>query len=202
MAITKLANSDLITFTDSTDSVRLPFGTTAQRPSSPTNGEMRYNTTDNKVEYYDGAAWIQLDSGPYPFAAYYLVGGGAGGFGGYAATGGAGGGIRSSFAGSSSGGPDGVVESMLAFTSGTTYTITVGAGGTRLGSGSYPTWAGAGGVTSLSGSDITTVTTTASDSRSGGDSRDEGYVAGAGNGSYGGGGGGGAGEAGFPYGAI
>ena len=52
MAITKLAVSDLITFTESTDSVRLPFGTTAQRPSSPTNGEMRYNTDDNKVEYY------------------------------------------------------------------------------------------------------------------------------------------------------
>lgn len=198
MAITKLASSDLITFTDSTDSIRLPFGTTAQRPSSPTNGEMRYNTDDNKVEYYDGASWLQLSSGPYPFAAYYLVGGGAGGFGGYAATGGAGGGIRSSFAGSSSGGPDGVVESMIAFTSGVTYTITVGAGGTRLGSGSYPVWAGTGGVTSLSGSDISTITTTGSDSRSGGASRDEGYVAGAGSGSYGGGGGGGAGEVGYP----
>lgn len=196
MAITKLSLSTLIDFTDSTDSVRLPVGTTAQRPVSASNGEMRYNTDTNKVEFYDGGQWVEIVSGPYPFVAYYLVGGGAGGFGGYAATGGAGGGIRSSFAGSSSGGPDGVVESMLAFSSGTTYTITVGAGGARLGNGSYPAWAGTGGVTSISGSDITTVTTTGSDSNSGGASRDEGYVAGVGSGSFGGAGGGGAGQVG------
>jgi hypothetical protein len=104
--------------------------------------------------------------------AYLLVGGGAGGFSGYAATGGAGGGVRSSYSTEASGGPNGVVEDMLSFSSGTTYTITVGAGGARLGNTVAPTWAGTGGVSSISGSDITTVTTTGSTSDSGGSSRD------------------------------
>lgn len=133
--------------------------------------------------------------------AYLLVGGGAAGFDGYRASGGAGGGVRSSYDTEASGGPDGVVEEMLSFSSGTTYTITVGAGGARLGSGAYPTWAGTGGVSSISGSDITTITTTGSNHNSGGTSRDEGYLGGGGN-TYGGGGGGGAGEAGSASGAY
>ena len=36
----------------------LPVG----RPSTPTNGEFRYNTTTKKVEYYDGANWFALNS--------------------------------------------------------------------------------------------------------------------------------------------
>ena len=33
----------------STDSIDIPVGTTAQRPSSPTSGNMRYNTTTNTL---------------------------------------------------------------------------------------------------------------------------------------------------------
>ena len=36
-------------------SVVIPTGTTAQRPSSPVNGMMRYNTTLNVVEIYNSA---------------------------------------------------------------------------------------------------------------------------------------------------
>ena len=61
MATTNISSSDFLAFNDNTGAVQLPSGTTAQRPSSPSNGEMRYNTTDNKVEYYDGANWIQLN---------------------------------------------------------------------------------------------------------------------------------------------
>ncbi len=35
----------------------LPVGTTAQRPSSPSAGFLRYNTTLNTLEVYDGAVW-------------------------------------------------------------------------------------------------------------------------------------------------
>jgi hypothetical protein len=41
-----------------TGSVKIPSGTTAQRPSSPTAGMVRYNTTEDYVEYYNGNAWL------------------------------------------------------------------------------------------------------------------------------------------------
>ena len=45
-----------------TDGVVLPKGTTATRPGSAVDGEFRYNTTTNKVEYYDGSTWFTLDT--------------------------------------------------------------------------------------------------------------------------------------------
>ena len=42
---------------DSDNSVLVPKGTTAQRPASPVNGHMRYNTTDNRFEIYEDGAW-------------------------------------------------------------------------------------------------------------------------------------------------
>jgi hypothetical protein len=41
-----------------TGSLKVPSGTTAQRPSSPTAGMIRYNTTEDYVEYYNGDAWL------------------------------------------------------------------------------------------------------------------------------------------------
>jgi hypothetical protein len=41
--------------------VQLPRGTTAQRPSSPADGYVRFNTDTNTVEYYRGAAWRRID---------------------------------------------------------------------------------------------------------------------------------------------
>lgn len=40
------------------DKVILPSGTTANRPASPSNGLMRYNTTLNAVEMYSSQGWI------------------------------------------------------------------------------------------------------------------------------------------------
>jgi hypothetical protein len=40
--------------------VRLPVGTTAQRPS-PLTGMMRFNSNTLKVEYYNGTAWANLE---------------------------------------------------------------------------------------------------------------------------------------------
>jgi len=37
--------------------LRLPVGTTAQRPSSPTAGMARYNTDYGAIEYYNGTTW-------------------------------------------------------------------------------------------------------------------------------------------------
>ena len=41
----------------------IPKGTTAQRPVSPVNGEIRYNTTTNQFEGYQGGEWGQLGGG-------------------------------------------------------------------------------------------------------------------------------------------
>lgn len=46
-----------------TNNLTLPVGTTAQRPVSPTNGMIRYNTdisTDGQVEIYQGSKWRSL----------------------------------------------------------------------------------------------------------------------------------------------
>ena len=37
---------------NSTGSIQLPAGSTAQRPGSPTNGDIRYNSSDHEVEAY------------------------------------------------------------------------------------------------------------------------------------------------------
>ena len=46
-----------------TDALRLPSGTTGQRPGSPANGDIRYNTTTATIEGYAGGAFKNLASG-------------------------------------------------------------------------------------------------------------------------------------------
>ena len=52
--------SDL-TVIDSTGNLRLPVGTTAQRSALPQAGQIRFNTTLNRYEGYDGTYWIKLN---------------------------------------------------------------------------------------------------------------------------------------------
>jgi len=67
MATTKINTPELFELESSTSGVRLPSGTTAQRPSTNLNaGDFRFNTDDNKVEYYDGSNWFQIDDEALP----------------------------------------------------------------------------------------------------------------------------------------
>ena len=133
-----------------TDAIKIPVGTTAQRPASPANGMVRYNTTESEYEIYKSNAWFILDSTGYTYSADFLViAGGGGGSGTSLAGGGGAGGYRTS-AGTSGGGAS--AESSLTFIGGTTYTITVGAGGSGGATGSN------GGDSSISGSGLTTIT--------------------------------------------
>ena len=43
-----------------TEGVQVPQGTTAQRAGTPTNGEIRYNSTVGKIEAYQNAIWSNL----------------------------------------------------------------------------------------------------------------------------------------------
>ena len=48
--------------TDSSQTITFSGTLSGGRPSNPVDGEFRYNTTDKKVEYYDGSNWYQLSS--------------------------------------------------------------------------------------------------------------------------------------------
>ena len=45
-----------------TGSIITPSGTTAQRPASPVNGMIRYNTTENVTEEYRNGNWVSLSN--------------------------------------------------------------------------------------------------------------------------------------------
>ena len=47
----------------STGFILIPAGTTAQRPVSPSNGYVRYNSTLNQFEGYAGGAWGSIGGG-------------------------------------------------------------------------------------------------------------------------------------------
>tara|TARA_R110000868_G_scaffold139909_4_gene355092 strand:- start:215 stop:634 length:420 start_codon:yes stop_codon:yes gene_type:complete len=44
----------------STGAIRVPVGSSADRPTAPINGQLRYNTTDNVMEMYVNGAWAIL----------------------------------------------------------------------------------------------------------------------------------------------
>ena len=48
---------------NSTGSIQLPSGSTAQRPGSATNGDLRYNSTEHEVEAYKNGSWSDVGSG-------------------------------------------------------------------------------------------------------------------------------------------
>ena len=72
MATTKITSPDLFNLESLDSALQLPSGTTAERPSSATSGEWRFNTDTSKIEFYDGSAWYALE----PASG----GGGGGGF--------------------------------------------------------------------------------------------------------------------------
>jgi len=52
------AASGVLSYADSsTGGLFLPTGTTAQRPASPSTGQIRFNTTTGSVETYNGSSW-------------------------------------------------------------------------------------------------------------------------------------------------
>jgi hypothetical protein len=49
------------TIINDTGYIKLPNGTSTQRPSSPLPGYLRYNTTEDKIEIYNGTSWNTLN---------------------------------------------------------------------------------------------------------------------------------------------
>jgi hypothetical protein len=124
-----------------TGHITMPSGTTAERPSSPVNGMVRYNTSFNRYEIYQASAWkfIAVNSPPLPpfnpgqqaftsagtfswtapagvdLVSVVAVGAGGGGQDGWANPGGSGGGLA--------------WRNNIAVEPGVTYTVQVGSGG-------------------------------------------------------------------------
>ena len=145
-----------------TAAIRIPVGTTAQRPAG-TDGMMRFNSESASVEVYFNNKWFRLaptcsatggtvsvingvcihtftGSGTFTATAdgaveYLVVAGGAGGALLRTGGGGGAGGYRSSVVGESSGG-GASAESPLTLTAGTAYSVIVGAGGSAGANGS------------------------------------------------------------------
>lgn len=119
------------TLINDTGYLGLPSGTTAQRPSSPATGYMRWNTTESHAEVYNGTDWAPIGTAAaaVPLTVDYLVvaGGGSGSLQGA----GGGGGLRTSYTlptGNTGGGL--TAESSLALATTTNYIVSVGPGGT------------------------------------------------------------------------
>jgi len=151
-----VANSDFEIRTSG--SMTVPKGTTSDRPSGTTSGRLRFNTTTTKPEIHDGNSWKILGYGAYTADWLVVAGGGSGGdctsparHGG----GGGAGGLRTSYGSTSGGGSS--AELAMSITSGTVYTITVGAGGASIGS-SHDTAGNNGANSSISGAGMTTIT--------------------------------------------
>ena len=45
---------------DTTTALQIAVGTTAQRPVSPSTGDLRFNSTNTSVEVYDGSTWVNV----------------------------------------------------------------------------------------------------------------------------------------------
>jgi hypothetical protein len=144
-----------------TGALQLPTGTTAQRPTGAA-GYIRANSTTGEPEWYDAvnAAWLPFRTGPNYSVSYLVVAGGGGGGGSIAGGGGAG----------------GLLTSSASLTTGTAYTVTIGAGGSG----------GASGAKGTSGSDssITAIATTTGGGGGGADN--PGFTSGLSGGSGGG----------------
>jgi hypothetical protein len=118
---------------NNTDSIKIPVGTTAQRPVSPANGMVRFNSDLDDYEVYNSPNWeTLLTNNNYPVEYLVIAGGGGGGQGfagsNYSGSGGGAGGYRCSVPGENSGG-GASAEPLLVIREGQSYTVTVGAGG-------------------------------------------------------------------------
>jgi hypothetical protein len=144
----------------STGYFSLPKGTSAQRPVAPRNGDIRFNTENDRPEWYSEStgAWVEFNRTPV-FDLQYLVVAGGGGSNNWTSNSGPGagaGGYRSSVIGESSGGGF-AAETVYSIELGT-YLVSVGAGGASGSNGSDSYFADissiGGGTTSINNSTV------------------------------------------------
>jgi hypothetical protein len=106
--------SNVISFKANTGALKLPSGTTGQRPGTPVLGMQRWNSDRGVVEVWNGSVWLPITGATQ---GVYLVvgGGGGGGWGSFSAAGG--------------GGAGGLLTGTFFANVSTSYSIVVGTGG-------------------------------------------------------------------------
>jgi hypothetical protein len=175
-----------------TDAIDVPSGTTAQRPSSPSNGMIRYNTTLNLLESYANGSWTNVaqafiasggtvvSSGGYKYHTFtssgtFTVTSGTTSVDFLVVAGGGGGGSRHGGGGGAGGYQTGSYTAVAG-----NYTVTIGAGG--VGAVKDTTGAANGGNSSVFGTTSTggglgpgyTITTNPGNGGSGGGAANKG----------------------------
>jgi hypothetical protein len=105
--------------------LKIPSGTTAQRPASPVVGMIRYNTTNSEFEAYSNVSWLALTTqtaGAYAVDYLIVAGGGAGGAN-----------LGTGTYASGGGGAGGALYGTFTAPITTAYTLVIGAGGATAG---------------------------------------------------------------------
>jgi hypothetical protein len=110
------------------------YDTTARDALTSVTGDMIYNTTDSKVQTYNGSSWDSLGNPFVDVDFLVIAGGGCGAYNqngdNYGSGGGGAGGYRTSYGSGSISGGSSTVETDYRITAdgSTTYTVTIGAG--------------------------------------------------------------------------
>ena len=112
------SSTNVINMSVNTGALIPPTGTAAQRPATLQVGMSRWNTDTGVYEIWTGSSWQIIAAGTYTIS--YLIAGGGGAGGSY---------------GGGGGGAGGYLTGSTNLTPLSTYTITVGSGGTSGGSG-------------------------------------------------------------------
>lgn len=154
---TALGYSPYNSINPGTEAIGIPAGTTAQRPASPQNGMIRYNTSTQSLEIFTSNSWLNIKPSITPGSVTFyssgtfivpagvtevkatVISGGGGGAGANGNCGGAG------------GGTGGTAIGVKSVTPGASYAVIVGGGG---GGGGFGGGGGAGSQSAFNGTTI------------------------------------------------
>jgi hypothetical protein len=125
--------SNVVSFKANTGALKIPSGTTGQRPGTPVLGMQRWNSDRGVVEVWNGSVWLPITGATQ--GVYLIVAGG-------------GGGGQSIFASAGGGGAGGLLTGTFFANVSTSYSIVVGSGGSAGVSG---TNSSGFGVTAIGG---------------------------------------------------
>lgn len=108
------SQSNIVSFKVNTGALKLPYGTTGQRPTNKALGMQRWNSDLGVVEVWNGSIWLPITGATQ--GVYLVIGGG-------------GGGGTSVFASGAGGGAGGVLTGTFYANVSTSYSVVVGSGG-------------------------------------------------------------------------
>jgi hypothetical protein len=127
------SQSNIVSFQQNTGALKIPYGTTGQRPANVALGMQRWNSDLGVVEVWNGSVWLPITGATQ--GVYLIVAGG-------------GGGGTSVFASGAGGGAGGLLTGSFFANVSTSYSIVVGSGG---GVGVSGTNSSGFGVTAIGG---------------------------------------------------